>query len=66
MIYNMKQRITYLLPDGSNVDPSAIKIQDESIDFVLADRAVEEWRLTLELDELPDEVGRTNNLMVQY
>ena len=52
----MKQRITYFLPAGSNVDPSDIKLQDESIDFVQADRVVEEWRLTLKLDELPNEV----------
>ena len=53
----MKQRLTYLLPAGSELAPSDIEIVDDSVDFKKADQASEEWRLTLELPELPEEVG---------
>ena len=56
--WNMKQRITYILPDGSNVHRADLKVSNNSLYFTKADEAAEEWRLTLGLDDLPEEVGR--------
>ncbi|KAK5167330.1 protease B nonderepressible form [Saxophila tyrrhenica] len=52
----MKQRITYLLPEGHRVNASDILVQDDSLSFADASKAAEEWRLTLGLDELPEEI----------
>ena len=52
----MKQRITYLLPDGSGLDPADIKVQNDSLEFTRTAEAAEEWRLTLGFNDLPEEV----------
>jgi hypothetical protein len=53
----MKQRITYFLPEGNRVDSADIEVKDDSLNFTKAREAAEEWRLTLGLQDLPDEVG---------
>lgn len=53
----MKQRLTYFLPEGSGIDPSDIKISEDSLNFTKAAQASEEWRLTRGPGELPEEVG---------
>ena len=53
----MKQRITYFLPEGKRVDPADIHVENDSLNFTKAHEAAEEWRLTLSLDDLPDEVA---------
>jgi len=58
----MKQRITYIAPAGNNLAPSDIVITDEGVDFAQAHESTEEWRLTLGLDELPDEVSERHNV----
>lgn len=52
----MKQRITYFLPEGNRVDQADIKVEKDSLKFTRAHEAAEELRLTLSLDDLPDEV----------
>ena len=54
----MRQRITYILPEGSNVHRADLKVSNDSLNFTKAGEAAEEWRLTLGLDDLPEEVGR--------
>jgi hypothetical protein len=53
----MKQRITYFLPEGNRVDPADIQVEHDSLNFTKAHEAAEEWRLTIGLPDLPDEVG---------
>ena len=53
---DMKQRITYFLPEGKRVDPADIRVENDSLNFTKTHEAAEEWRLTLSLDDLPDEV----------
>ena len=52
----MKQRITYLLPPGTGLQADDIHLKDESLSFAKARHAVEEWKFTLGVEELPDEV----------
>ena len=52
----MKQRITYLLPEGSQAEPADVKVDKDSLNFSRADEADEEWRLTLGINDLPEEV----------
>lgn len=52
----MKQRITYFLPEGNRVDSANIEVKKDSLNFTRAHEAAEEWRLTLSLSDLPDEV----------
>lgn len=52
----MKQRITYVLPEGIDLSPADIEVDAESLNFTKADQAAEEWRLTLGFGDLPDEV----------
>lgn len=52
----MKQRITYLLPEGTGIGPADINVGNDSLDFTHAGEAGEEWRLTLGLNDLPEEV----------
>lgn len=52
----MKQRITYILPPGTGLSASDIAVEHDSLSFAKAGLAVEEWRFTLGLAELPDEV----------
>ena len=53
----MKQRITYFLAQGNRVDSTDINVKNDSVNFTKAHEAAEEWRLTLSLNDLPDEVG---------
>ena len=55
-ILDMKQRITYLLPEGTRVDAKSIEVGNDSLKFTRASEAAEEWRLTLGWDELTQEV----------
>lgn len=55
-IFVMKQRITYLLPEGDRVESSSIKVENDSLHFARAKEAAQEWRLTLGWEELPGEV----------
>ena len=57
----MKQRVTYLLPESHGVDYADIKVGANGLDFLRADKAAEEWRLTLGLNDLPDEVSRLSS-----
>lgn len=52
----MKQRITYLLPQGTGLSASDIEVENESLKFTKASPAVEEWKFTLGMGELPEEV----------
>ena len=52
----MKQRITYMLPEGTGIDPADISVGSSNLSYTKAAQAAEEWRVTLDLDELPDEV----------
>ena len=54
----MKQRLTYLLPEGSGISPTDIQISGERVNFTKADQASEQWRITLGLHELPEEVSQ--------
>lgn len=53
----MRQRITHFLPERRRVDPADIEVEKGGLNFTRSQEAAEEWRLTLSLDELPDEVG---------
>lgn len=52
----MKQRVTYLLPEGNSADTSDIKVSSHGLTYAKADQASKEWRLTIGLHELPQEV----------
>lgn len=52
----MKQRVTYLLPEGSNIAPDEIKIEKDALIYTNAKDAALEKRVTVGLSELPDEV----------
>jgi hypothetical protein len=52
----MKQRITYFLPEGNRVDRTDIEVKKDGLNLTRAHEAAEEWRLTLSLNDLPDEV----------
>ena len=53
----MKQRITYLVPRGDGVNPEDIQVTKDSVHYKRADQAAEEWRLTLEINDVPQGVG---------
>lgn len=55
----MKQRRTYLLPSGSNLHVNDLAVTSDSLTFAKAQNAVEEWKFTLGMEELPDEVFLT-------
>lgn len=59
----MKQRITYFLPEGKRVDSKDIDVGKDTLNFARAHEAAEEWRLTLSLNELPDEVRCSSRLV---
>lgn len=56
--YSMKQRITYLVPEGTGIDPSSIVVEPHSLEFKNARLAALEKRVTVGLSELPQEVRR--------
>lgn len=49
----MRQRITYILPEGTGVDPADIKAGKDHLTFAKANNAAVERRITLGLTELP-------------
>lgn len=53
----MRQRITYLLPEGIGIDPSDIEVGEFDLTFAKTHSTAEERRITLGLSELPQEVG---------
>lgn len=57
----MRQRITYLLHEGTGVDPNGIHVTDTDLDFDQVEAAAEERRITVGLKELPQEVSEPNN-----
>jgi hypothetical protein len=52
---NMKQRITYLVPEPDDFRPELLTVQDESLS-VRNLKAAKEHRVTFGLSELPEEV----------
>lgn len=62
----MKQRITYLLPQGSGISSTDIEVGEDHLKFSRAHEAHEEWRLTLALHELSEEVVTPDNLSHYY
>ncbi|UJO19522.1 uncharacterized protein CLAFUR5_06657 [Fulvia fulva] len=52
----MRQRITYLLPNGTGVDPADITVSDTELKYAQARDAAEERRITIGYDELPKEI----------
>jgi hypothetical protein len=54
----MKQRITFIQPEGTGIDPNGIHVNPDTVVFSNARSAALEKRLTLGLEDLPAEVGR--------
>lgn len=54
---DMRQRITYLLPEGTGIDPADIQVTKDELKYSKIDQAAEERRITLGLNELPEDVG---------
>ncbi|RMZ04852.1 hypothetical protein D0862_05171 [Hortaea werneckii] len=52
----MKQRITYLLPEGTKINPEDIHITKNALTYADAKNAALEKRLTASLSELPSEL----------
>ena len=52
----MKQRITYLLPKGTELDAASVKVTDDTLSYANAKAAAMEKRVTAGLSELPAEV----------
>lgn len=57
----MRQRITYLLPSGTSIDPADIKHDASSLDYSRSAEAAEERRITIGLSEIPEEVSFHTN-----
>ncbi|KAK4539998.1 hypothetical protein LTR36_009896 [Oleoguttula mirabilis] len=52
----MKQRITYLVPQGHGIDPASIQTSNDTLTFADAKDAAVEKRVTAGLSELPAEL----------
>jgi hypothetical protein len=52
----MKQRITFVQPEGTGIDPNGIHVNPDTVIFSNARSAALEKRLTLGLEDLPVEV----------
>jgi len=52
----MKQRITFIQPEGTGIDPNGIHVNPDTVIFSNARSAALEKRLTLGLEDLPAEV----------
>ncbi|EME42799.1 hypothetical protein DOTSEDRAFT_173233 [Dothistroma septosporum NZE10] len=52
----MRQRITYLLSNGTGVDPADITVGDTELTYAQAHNAAEERRITIGYSELPQEI----------
>lgn len=53
----MRQRITYLLPEGTGIDSADIQVSKDELKYSKIEQAAEETRITLGLRELPEDVG---------
>jgi hypothetical protein len=53
----MKQRVTFIKPEGTGIDPNGIHVNPDTVVFNNARTAALEKRLTLGLEDLPAEVG---------
>jgi hypothetical protein len=56
----MKQRVTFIKPEGTGIDPNGIHVNPDTVVFNNARTAALEKRLTLGLEDLPAEVGICN------
>lgn len=64
--YKMKHRITYLLHEGEpGIDPSTVQVTPDSVTSGPT-RAVQEWRVTVGLLDLPNEVGHYGDVFVSW
>ncbi|SMY26962.1 unnamed protein product [Zymoseptoria tritici ST99CH_1A5] len=52
----MRQRVTYLLPAGTGVDPADIELADDALIYAKSSDAAEERRITIGLSDLPQEL----------
>jgi hypothetical protein len=52
----MKQRVTFIKPEGTGIDPNGIHVNPDTVVFNNARTAALEKRLTLGLEDLPAEV----------
>ncbi len=59
----MKQRITYLLPEGSTLTPDDIVLSENGVNVSTAEPPAIEKRVTAGLSELPTEVGSSTSLL---
>ena len=53
----MKQRVTYLQPEGTGIDRNIVHVNPDSLVFTNSKNAALEKRVTAGLSELPTEVG---------
>jgi hypothetical protein len=53
----MKQRVTFIKPEGTGIDPNGIHVNPDTVVFNNARTAALEKRLTLGLEDLPAEVS---------
>jgi hypothetical protein len=53
----MKQRVTFVKPEGTGIDPNGIHVNPDTVVFNNARTAALEKRLTLGLEDLPAEVS---------
>lgn len=60
----MKQRITYIQPEGTFIDRNSIHVNPDSVVYTNAGSAALEKRLTLGLDDLPPEVPLTVSISI--
>ena len=59
----MKQRITYFLPKGTELDPASVKVTESTLSYANAKSAAIEKRVTAGLSELPAEVGTLQSVI---
>ncbi|KAF2719853.1 PIG-X-domain-containing protein [Polychaeton citri CBS 116435] len=52
----MRERITYILPPGAEIDSSSIQVSKDTLKFHDASKVYTEHRITASLEELPEEI----------
>lgn len=52
----MKQRVTFIQPEGTGIDPNGIYVNPDTVVFSNARSAALQKQLTLALEDLPAEV----------
>jgi len=55
----MRQRTTYLLPQDTGIDPASIEVGANHLNFTKSQDAALEKRVTVDVSELPPEVGNS-------